>query len=211
LYSRGNKESGKNDETKILNNFRTDEKIERWLQAQNDVGNVMNTNWRELKSTDARGALVELLREFRVEYTLIEHAESGKTSESAAHAIGEKRSNIVKSMLLRNDRSEYLGIIVDGDQKIDFYKVRECARTTGGFGSNKFSFARPDEIKTVLRFEIGGVPPFAFYMNGIAAFVDSGVMRKEFVVGAGGNEFSGIKFSPKEFAKFGYTVADIGV
>ena len=113
-------------------------------------------------------------------------------------------------MLLKNDKSEYLGVVIDGDQRIDFDKVRECARTGGKFKSNKFSFARPDEIKVALGFDIGGVPPFAFYMSGIAAFVDSGVMRKDHVVGAGGNEFSGIRFSPKEFSKFGYLVGIVG-
>ena len=153
---------------------------------------------------------MELLREFQVDYALIEHDKSGKTSELAADAIGEKRGNIVKSMLLKNDKSEYLGIVIDGDQRIDFDKVRECARTEGKFKSNKFSFARPEEIKVALGFDIGGVPPFAFYMSGIAAFVDSGVMRKDHVVGAGGNEFSGIRFSPKEFSKFGYLVGAVG-
>ena len=129
---------------------------------QNDAGGITSQNWRELKNTDARSALIELLSEFQVEYELLEHGKSGKTSEAAANAIGEKRGNIVKSMLLKNDKSEYLGIIVDGDQKIDFDKVRECARTKGNFCSNKFSFARPEEIKTALGFEIGGVPPFGF-------------------------------------------------
>src|SRR5271157_2766092 len=153
----------------------------------------MHLDWRELKKTDARAALFELLGELRVEYSLIEHAGSGKTSESAADAAGEERSSIVKSMLLKNGKSEYLGVIVGGDQRIDFGKVREAARASGRFGSDKFGLARPDEVKAALGFEVGGVPPFAFYMGGIVAFVGARVMEKEYVFGAGGNEFSGIR------------------
>lgn len=167
-------------------------------------------DWRELRNTDARAALFELLGELRIEYALIEHKESGKTSESAAAATGEGRGSIVKSMLLKNGKSEYLGVIVGGDQRIDFGRVRECARASGRFGSGKFGLARPDEIKAALGFEIGGVPPFAFYMSGIPAIVDSGVMGKDHVVGAGGDEFSGIRFSPKEFAKVGYLAGQVG-
>ena len=174
------------------------------------AGDSVNSNWHELIKTEPKAALLELLKEFQVEYTLIEHGQSGKTSELAANAIGEKRGNIVKSMLLKNDKSEYLGVVVDGDQRIDFDKVRECARAKGAFRSNKFSFARPEEIKAVLGFEMGGVPPFAFYMNGIPAFIDSGVMKKDHVVGAGGNEFSGIRFAPREFAKFNYVEGNVG-
>ena len=153
---------------------------------------------------------MELLREFQVDYALIEHDKSGKTSELAADAIGEKRGNIVKSMLLKNDKSEYLGIVIDGDQRIDFKRVQECAKASGRFGSDKFGLARPNEVKAALGFGIGGVPPFAFYMSGIPAIVDSGVMGKDHVVGAAGDEFSGIRFSPKEFAKVGYLIGQVG-
>jgi Cys-tRNA(Pro)/Cys-tRNA(Cys) deacylase len=169
----------------------------------------MSSDWRELRNTDARAALFAVLGELSIEYVLIEHKESGKTSESAAAAMGEERGSIVKSMLLKSGKSEYLGVVVGGDQRIDFAKVRECAHTTGRFGPDKFGLARPDEIKAALGFEIGGVPPFAFYMSGIPAIVDSGVMGKDYVVGAGGDEFSGIRFSPKEFAKVGYLVGQI--
>jgi prolyl-tRNA editing enzyme YbaK/EbsC (Cys-tRNA(Pro) deacylase) len=160
--------------------------------------------WRELRNTDARTALFELLGELRIEYVLIEHKESGKTSESAADATGEDRANIVKSMLLKSGKSGYVGVIVGGDRMMDFGKVRECAGA-----SRKFSLARPEEVKAALGFEIGGVPPFAFYMGGIAAFVDAAVMEKSHVVGAAGDEFSGIRFSPKEFAKVGYGVGQV--
>ncbi len=150
-----------------------------------------------------------MLNELQVEYSLIEHSKSGKTSELAAEAMGEERGNIIKSMLLKNDKSEYLGIVIGGDQKIDFDKLRECARAKGKFKSNKFSLARPEEIKKMLGFDVGGVPPFAFYMNGIAAFVDTGVEKKDHVIGAGGNEFSGIRFSPGELSKFGYLFKEV--
>jgi prolyl-tRNA editing enzyme YbaK/EbsC (Cys-tRNA(Pro) deacylase) len=164
----------------------------------------MPLDWRELKKTDARAALFELLKDLRVEYSLIEHKESGRTSESAADATGEDRANIVKSMLLKSGKSGYVGVIVGGNRMVDFGKVRERAGAGG-----KFSLARPDEVKAALGFEIGGVPPFAFYMGGIAAFVDAAVMGKGHVVGAAGDEFSGIRFSPKEFAKVGYSVGEV--
>ncbi len=169
----------------------------------------MGPDWRELKKTDARAALFELLAEFHVDYSLIEHAKSGKTSEAAASATGEERGNIVKSMLLRNGQSEYLGVIVCGDRRMDFGKVGECARSDGSFSSDNFVLARPDEIRTALGFDVGGIPPFAFYMGGVAAFVDSLVMVKDHVFGAAGSEFSGIRFSPREFAKFGYSVREV--
>lgn len=164
----------------------------------------MDGAWRELMKTDAQGALLKLLKECGVCYTLIDHAEGGKTSEMAAKASGEELGGIVKSMLLKDGRSGYLGIIVGGDRRIDLRKAREAAKA-----SSKLGFARPEEVKAALGFEVGEVPPFAFYMSGIAAIVDSRIMERERVVGAGGSEFRGIRFSPKEFEKFGYAVGDV--
>jgi MoaA/NifB/PqqE/SkfB family radical SAM enzyme/prolyl-tRNA editing enzyme YbaK/EbsC (Cys-tRNA(Pro) deacylase) len=181
--------------------------------ALHHTGDVLNpdpTCWHYLKQAEPQKALADLLMEFQVKYELIRHDQTGKTTELAKIALGEKSSNILKAILLKNAKSEYLGMIVAGDRKIDFDKLKDIAKSSGNFTSYKFSFATPEEIKAKLGFEKGGVPPFAFYLGGITTLVDEKVMQKEYVIGAGGSEFTGLKFAPKEFEKFRYVVADIG-
>jgi len=151
---------------------------------------------------DSSKSLKDILQEFSVKHEFIHHGKSGKTTEEASNALAEPNSNIIKSILLKTEKGEYLGVIIRGDTSIDFKKLKQHS-------SKKFSFASPEEIKEMLGFELGGVPPFAFYLSKISAVVDARVIQNEYIVWAGGNEFTGLKFSPKEFAKFNYEVADV--
>ncbi|RLF29233.1 MAG: hypothetical protein DRN14_02600 [Thermoplasmata archaeon] len=149
-----------------------------------------------------------LLERYKVEYEIIRHKTSGKTTDDAEKSLGVSRENILKSILMENERQEYLGAIITGDKMIDTKKVKVIAKKIGIFTNYKFKFADAETVEKVLGYKIGGVPPFAFYLKGITTLVDAYVMWRDYVIGAGGDEYTGLKFKPSIFARI-YTVTNI--
>lgn len=152
--------------------------------------------------------LAELLAQFKIKTERIIHAESGKTTLQAVAALSENPGNILKSLLLKSKHGKFLGIILSGDKRADLHKVEEYCKSNNLEGYTKLRLALADEVKDLLSYEVGGVPPFAFYGNCIALF-DSSLLSKAYVIGAGGNEFTGLKFNPSDLLKLGFLSADI--
>lgn len=151
----------------------------------------------------------KILEEHNIKYEVIQHELSGKTTSDAEKALGISREYIVKSLLLENCVGEYVSVIISGDKRLDFHKLKEILYKEGRFGNFKFSLSKPDKVQNILKYEVGGVPPFVFYLRKIPTYVDSSLLEKKFVIGAGGDEYTGIKFDPKDLKKLGYKCVDI--
>jgi len=139
-----------------------------------------------------------LMRELRVEGEIICHPVSGRTTGGAEKALGVSREKILKCLLFKSG-DRFVAAIVTGERRVDVRKLEKVS------GLRKLRFARAEEVKQFTGFDVGGVPPFVFY-NLCPVFVDTNVMEKEFMVGAAGTEYAGVKFSPKELEKIGYFV-----
>ncbi len=151
----------------------------------------------------------KILEKYNIKYKVIQHELSGKTTNDAEKALGVSREYIIKSLLLENRAREYVGVIIPGDKRLDFRKLKESLYEERKFKNFKFSLSKSDKVREILGYAVGGVPPFVFYLRKIPAYVDSSLLEKEFVIGAGGDEYTGIKFDPKDLKKIGYKYADI--
>jgi Cys-tRNA(Pro) deacylase len=76
------------------------------------------------------------------------------TAVLAAAALGTTVSTIVKSLLFLADGKPVL-VLASGDRKVD---ARALAR---GLGVRKVRMARPDEVRDIAGYAVGGVPPLA--------------------------------------------------
>jgi Cys-tRNA(Pro) deacylase len=123
----------------------------------------------------------------------IMHEKSGKTTEDAVSALGVAADNIIKTLILfASKENKYVGTIILGTDKVDQKKVAKLSKV------KKLRFSSPDQIEKLTGFVIGGVPPLAIKFCD-ECYIDNKVLEKEFVIGAGGDEHCGIKFSPTEF------------
>ena len=147
--------------------------------------------------------------ELGIEFEIINHEASGKTTFQAEKALNEKKENILKSILLKNEANQFLGVIILGNSKINFSKVKEYTKIIPYFQNNKFSFCSPEIVKQITGYEIGGVPPIVFLTKNIRTIVDLAIFNQNYVIGAGGNEYTGIKIRGDDFKKLGYAEADI--
>lgn len=135
---------------------------------------------------------------------LFYHEESGKTTEQAEQALGIDKQHIIKCLLLKSKKNEYIGAIVRGSDKVDF-KVLESLS-----GYKGLRMAKPEDIENVLGFAVGGVPAMIFSEKSIRTYVDENVLSLDYVVGSGGTPFHGMKFNPSQLkTKLNYIPAEI--
>ena len=55
----------------------------------------------------------------------------------------------------------------------------------------------PEQVEKLTGFQLGGVPPLAV-ASCTKAFMDEKVVKKDLVVGAGGDEHCGMRFAPQD-------------
>ncbi len=114
-----------------------------------------------------------------------------KSVEQAAREVGCERSEIIKSLVLVDEKSLPVVFIVRGDCKLDLSKARQIAGVV--------RFASPSEVLELTGFEVGGVPPLGHYCR---LYVDAKVLEKESVYGGGGDSEHLLKLSTNEFKRF---------
>ncbi|RLE62771.1 MAG: hypothetical protein DRJ38_09060 [Thermoprotei archaeon] len=143
-----------------------------------------------------------LIKKLDIEGEIISHKASGRTTMDAAKALKISPENILKSLLLVSKKGKYLAVIITGDKRVNIKKLEKITSL------KKLRLANPSEVENFTGFKIGGVPPFAFHGK-CPVIVDKNVLEKEFVIGACGDEYHGIKINPKIFEKLSYEIADI--
>jgi prolyl-tRNA editing enzyme YbaK/EbsC (Cys-tRNA(Pro) deacylase) len=142
------------------------------------------------------------MKDLKVRGEIIDHpGRSGGTTEQASLALGLDDRFILKVLLFKS-QEEYVATIVTGDKRVDVERLEEVS------GIKDLRLARPEDIESLTGFSVGGIPPFVF-KDLCTVYVDEEVMKKEFVVGSAGSEFSGVRFSPEELLKLGYLIARI--
>lgn len=127
---------------------------------------------------------------FKSKCVILRHKESGALTKDAALILSEKKSNILKSLLLKS-KDEFFAAIISGDKKLDIKKIKKH------FDISNVSFAKPEEVEELTGFKIGGLPPYAF-SGKCRVVIDACIIEKSYVIGSGGDEFTGIKFNPKD-------------
>jgi len=127
----------------------------------------------------------------RIDAEILYFKQHTMTVDSAVEQLKVPKDFIVKSILVINDRNEPFMIFVNGDRKVSFEKVAEVTN------SNNIRMARAKEVKEILGYEVGGVPPI-FYKNNVGAIMDERVLGYEFVIGGGGATHALLKIRPKD-------------
>jgi Cys-tRNA(Pro)/Cys-tRNA(Cys) deacylase len=140
-----------------------------------------------------------LLRAAGIDAEVIEHpGVDGSRSEDAARALGVGVGDVIKCLILLSRKCEPVAAVVGGDRRLDV-KALEAAS-----GMKKLSMAPAAEIERLTGFKAGGVPPVAV-LGKMAAFIDSALLDKLFIIGSGGSPRAGLKVSPAALVKAGMT------
>ena len=128
----------------------------------------------------------KFLQENNLEVEILQSPEKTHTAQQAADVHNVPVENIVKSILVKIDYG-YVLFLVPGDKKIDLKK-------------KKATIAKPEEVKKITGYSIGGVPPFG-HKTKIKTYIEEGFRKDEKLLAAAGSPNSVFKISLGELEK----------
>lgn len=144
---------------------------------------------------------ISLMKELGIEGDVIRHEASGRSSMRAAEALGVPLNKVLKSLIF-TEKGKYVFVITTGDRRVDLRKLRSVS------GLKRPRLAKPDEISSILGYEPGGVPPFAFY-GIMPCYVEEAVLSLGWVIGSAGSEYAGVRIDPADLVRIGCKPCDI--
>jgi prolyl-tRNA editing enzyme YbaK/EbsC (Cys-tRNA(Pro) deacylase) len=133
------------------------------------------------------------LRAAGAEARLEQVSKEAATATDAAAAVGARRGQIVKSLVVMCDGSPLLALVA-GDRRADLEKIRRAVSAA------TVRIAKPDEVRQVTGFDPGGVAPF-----GIAAIervlVDRNLLMHQVVWAGAGSAQHLVCLEPTELVR----------
>ena len=135
----------------------------------------------------------EYFKQFGIEDKIKVFDSSSATVELASKALNCEPKRIAKTLSFKADDSAIL-IVCAGDTRVDNKKFKEHFNF-------KAKMLAPDEVKSLIGFEIGGVCPFGA-KDGIKIYLDKSLQRFETVFPACGSSNSAIELSTDELEKY---------
>lgn len=134
------------------------------------------------------------------------HEKSGRTTSDAQVALGIEQRFIIKCLLLKSKKGNFIAAVIRGLDKLDIQKLEKASTEI------ELIMADSHEIKDILGFQIGGISPVAVYEKGINSYVDQKVLNESFVVASAGTPNFGMKFNPKLLIeKLNYHLENISI
>jgi len=126
----------------------------------------------------------EFIKKYEISGFVKRYESPVETVEKASQVAGVSPSDIVKTVVISYSNG-FATIIVPGDRVVDLKKVSQV------LGVKKVRLAKPDEIREITGFEVGGVSPLSEYVkrNTVIVF-DIRVLAKDFVWCGGGDRYS---------------------
>lgn len=133
----------------------------------------------------------QFIKEENIEGEYIKLDESTKTADEASEALGVPTSQIVKSLVFKDEQGELYLVLCSGDKEVDTELLSFAA------GKKILGLANPEEIEEKLGFFVGGIPPIGLDEE-IESFMDKELMDFEYVYPSGGSRSSMLKIRPQE-------------
>ncbi len=160
------------------------------------------TDGRHGLPTPAR-KVQDALADVGIDARVITTAESARTAEEAARAVGAEVGQIVKSLVFLVDEEPVL-VLVSGQNRLDTVKL---ARRAHG----KVERAPAEVVRAATGFAIGGVPPIA-HARPLAVWCDADLLRYETVWAAAGTPHTVFPVAPGDLVRVtDATIADLRV
>lgn len=122
---------------------------------------------------------------------IVEFAQTTRSAQEAADAIGCDVAQIVKSLcFVVNGRATIC--LVSGANQLDERKLAVLA----GVGRKQVSRAEAEMVKAATGFTIGGVPPFG-HVSSLPVYIDEDLKQFEVVWAAAGTPFAVFAIRPE--------------
>ena len=141
--------------------------------------------------------VTRLLAQQGIAYVLLPHSEPVFTVAAAAAQRGVVAEEMVKSILLRESRSNrYVMACILGPDRLDHRKVRQAL----GEGWSRLTFAGDDEILTVTGYPRGAVNPLCL-PDAVPVIFDTAIAHCRRVNISTGDPLAGLELDPGDLIR----------
>lgn len=144
---------------------------------------------------------VAAVREAGIDFTTTQHGRVSSLGEAAA-ARGIEPRDLIKTLVVRRGEGDYLLVLVPGDRKFSWPKLRAL------LGTNRLSMPDAAEAQRVTGYERGTITPFGT-LTPLPVIADQFVVGRTISIGAGAHGAGMTVAADDVVAHFGATVADI--
>lgn len=127
-------------------------------------------------------------------HQVIELADTTRTAQDAATAVGCQVGQIVKSLVFKGKQTRTPVLVVASGAN----RVNE--KNLGEVLSEPVKMAHPDFVKEKTGFVIGGVPPVG-HSNPLKTFIDEDLLQYQDIWAAAGNPNAMFRLTPDELQK----------
>tara|TARA_B100001057_G_scaffold88702_1_gene84822 strand:+ start:34 stop:516 length:483 start_codon:yes stop_codon:yes gene_type:complete len=121
----------------------------------------------------------KFIKDFDTNLSIVCLEQTAKTAQDAATALGCNVGAIVKSLLF-NSGDRFVLCLVAGDKRCSLNKLKKI------LNEKNVSMAKPDDVKKITGYTIGGVSPVG-HLNKIKIYVDNSLERFKTVFAAAGH------------------------
>jgi Cys-tRNA(Pro) deacylase len=154
------------------------------------------------RAQDAVSRVRAALAAAGVEAAIVEFAESTRTAQDAARAVGTSVAQIVKSLVFVADGRPIL-VLASGANRVDMAKLARLANAA------QVDKAPAETTRAATGFSIGGVPPVG-HLAPLPVYVDETLMHYDVVYAAAGTPHAVFPIAPAALARVtSGTVADL--
>ena len=119
------------------------------------------------------------IKDFDTNLSIVCLEQTAKTAQDAATALGCNVGAIVKSLLF-NSGDRFVLCLVAGDKRCSLNKLKKI------LNEKNVSMAKPDDVKKITGYTIGGVSPVG-HLNNIKIYIDKSLERFKTVFAAAGH------------------------
>ncbi|MCA9486671.1 YbaK/EbsC family protein [Candidatus Woesearchaeota archaeon] len=138
--------------------------------------------------------VTKFLDEKNIAYKVKLHKEEALTCELAAKERNCRISQIIKTMVAKDDKGNFHICLIPGDKILKLKKVRQAA------GGIKIDLADPNLIAKELDLIVGAISPFLF-PEGSYFYADESILREKEVDVSSGDPKAGIEILSEDLLK----------
>jgi Cys-tRNA(Pro) deacylase len=136
--------------------------------------------------------VVDAAHHLGLDIEIQEFASSTRTAEEAAHAVGCRVAQIVKSLLFIVGAQPTM-VLVSGSNRLDERKLANLC----GVGRKQVKRSNADMARDITGFAIGGVPPFG-HTSRLPTFIDADLQQFDTIWAAAGTPQAVFAITPQE-------------
>jgi len=129
---------------------------------------------------DLSREVAEVIAEGGLRAQILEFTDTVETVYKASKLVKERPERIVKTILVKTEKGEYVALIIRGDRRIDNYKLKT-------YLGCDVRLATAGEVLEVLKVPLGAVSPLLRGISTIRKIVDPKILEEEYVICGGGS------------------------